>query len=212
LFRNCLKRKISEECSQAQYLVVWAPTLEAAWAVQAYKDLGYTVVNVSPITMAAMIDEPANQHLFEQIACDVCNCKHDTVMIRCDKCDRGYQKGCLPHDVIPEEQEDLPTRWHCEYCNWSSVTTANRIITERSTRGRRPGDTNINLLKLGWAPTWEPESNIPEDLTTAWKAEMQQQQPTSCKRMQTAQTSKSKEGMDGRNMHIEHMLDTARHN
>jgi hypothetical protein len=46
--RNCLKRKKSEGCSQAQYLVDWAPTLEEAWAVQAYKELGYRVVNVSP--------------------------------------------------------------------------------------------------------------------------------------------------------------------
>jgi hypothetical protein len=78
--------------------------------VQAFKELGYTVVNVSPITMAAMIDEPANQYRFEQIACEVCNCKHDAAMIICDECDGGYHKGCLPHDLITEEQEDLPTR------------------------------------------------------------------------------------------------------
>jgi hypothetical protein len=114
--------------------------LEETWVVQAYKELGYRVVNVSPISMAAMTDEPENQYLLEQIACEVCNCKHDTAMKICDECDRGYHKACLPHEVFPDEQEAVPTTWQCDYCN--------RTCTERSTRSRCPGDTKINMMKV----------------------------------------------------------------
>jgi hypothetical protein len=77
---------------------------------------------------------------------------------------------------------------------------------------RCPGDTKIHLLKVMWAPTWEPESNIPEDLTAAWKTEMQQQQPARCKRPDTECTGLEKQGIHGRNTYIGHMFDTAKHN
>jgi hypothetical protein len=47
--KNCLKRKIIEGASQAQYLVDWAPTLEEEWAVHAYQwDTLHSVSRLSP--------------------------------------------------------------------------------------------------------------------------------------------------------------------
>ena len=202
--KNWLKRKATEASSQAQYLVEWAPTLEEAWAVQAYKDLGYTPLSVAPITMAAIIDDPTNQDLFEQIACEVCNHKHDTAMIICDECDRGYHKACLPHEQFSEEAEEAPLKWQCDYCN--------RTSTQRRTRGRCPGDTKIQLLKVTWAPTWEPGDSIPGDMTTAYNDQIQQQQRACRKRPDDDCTDLEKQGIHGHNTYIGHMSDTARLN
>jgi Reverse transcriptase (RNA-dependent DNA polymerase) len=95
---NILKEKKVEGASQVQYLVDWAPTLEEAWAVQAYKDLGYKPTSAVPISFASLSSEPANQDLYDQIACEVCCSKHsDHDMVLCDDCDRGYHRECLAH-------------------------------------------------------------------------------------------------------------------
>jgi hypothetical protein len=136
-----------------------------------------------------MIDEPANQYSLEQIACEVCNCKHGTAINICDECD----KGCLPHSLIPEEHGRSPRQD-------GSVTTAieqafkGQPGTDAQEITNKPGESGVGPYV---SPTWEPESNIPEDLTTAWKAEMQQQQPARRKRPYADCTDLEKQGIHG---------------
>jgi hypothetical protein len=199
---NILKEKKVEGASQVQYLVDWAPTLEEAWAVRAYKDLGYKPISAVPISFADLSSEPANQDLYDQIACEVCCSKHsDHDMVLCDECDRGYHRGCLAHRQPPVLQPD--TTWNCDYCR--------RMRTTMITRNRCPGDTKIQLFKVTWPPNWEPADHVPADLTAAWKAEMQGQQ-VQYHREDEKCTELEKQGIHGLNTYVGHMFDTARHN
>ena len=199
---NILKEKKVEGASQVQYLVDWAPTLEEAWAVRAYKDLGYRPTSVVPISFATLSDEPENHELYDQIACEICCSKDDDYdMILCDECDRGYHKGCLAHRQPTMGQ--LDTAWHCDHCE--------RMRTTRNTRNRCPGDTKVQLLKVTWPPNWEPESHVPADLAASWKAEMQGQQVQHHREDVTC-TELEKQGIHGQNTYVGHMFDTARHN
>ena len=199
--RDCRKRKVVAGASQVQYLVEWEPTLEEKWTIEAYETLGYTPVTVQQITKDDLAADPA---LYDQIACEVCNSKHDQAMVICDECDRGYHKGCLKHEHFPGGLEDTPEWWTCDYCH--------RTRTARHTRGRRPGDTTIQLYKVTWCPTWEPENHIPEELTLQWKHTMQQQRPAQRERPDVNCTDLERQGIFGQNAYVGHMMDTARHN
>ena len=138
------KQQTPTTLPQAQYRVHWRPSIVDAFALETYKGLGYHPARTTPLSRA---DLPT-----ELLECNLCfgSCleTEPAEHSQCVVCLRAYHQRCLDARCKMEGPHPRPDGWICPGC---------KPLTPTERAARKQTAEQKELVKVEWAPSWEPD-------------------------------------------------------